>query len=200
MLTINLNVISFFLIFPDFITRLKNTRSWCRTQRGKWLICKTILTYYGETLNNHDSSQIEFNTIVLSFSQFACFFLYIYFFFGYTSGPATIPKESLILSDWETSHFDTNLFWYKLFWYKLMQWNFTCPLPPSEKKIYHFRYSLRMNKKKIWAEHLTVPSHRIFHSKNDFFLYSSWADLCPYKKQLICRSGNIILYYNHLKK
>lgn len=108
------------------------------------------------------------------------FYIYIYIFFGYTSGAATIPKESLIRSDWETSHFDTNLFWYKLFWYKLMQWNFTCPLPPSEKKIYHFRYSLRMNKKKIWAEHLTVPSHRIFHRKNDFFLYSSWADLCPY--------------------
>ena len=71
-----------------------------------------MLTYYGHTLNNHDSSQIEFNTIVLSFSQFACF---LYIFFGYTSEAATIPKESLILSDWETSHCDINLFRYKSF-------------------------------------------------------------------------------------
>lgn len=35
---------------------------------------------------------------------------FLYIFFGYTSEAATIPEESLILSDWETGHFDTNLF------------------------------------------------------------------------------------------
>ena len=67
-----------------------------------------------------------------SFSQFACF---LYISFGYTAGAATIPEESLILSDWETkpvilipicfdtSRFDTNT-----------SSEIPPPPPPSEKK------------------------------------------------------------------
>ena len=61
----------------------------------------------------------KLNSIPL-FYHLASLLVFLYISFGYTSGAATIPEESLILSDWETkpvilipicfdtSRFDTN--------------------------------------------------------------------------------------------
>ena len=51
----------------------------------------------------------KLNSIPLLYHLASLLVFYI-FSLGITSEAATIPEESLILSDWETGHFDTNLF------------------------------------------------------------------------------------------